>query len=475
MFENVLRQEAVKQLSVDIQSHMLAPSMLFAGPPASGKGTAALELGRVLSCEQDASWNCPCPSCSRYRLLYHPDLLALGSRPFSPEIAAAAEVFVKESAEMPARIIFIRAVRKLLLRFNQILWEDDPRLAKLAPLLVPLLEGLEADLDEIASGEVNGKAAGKADESASWAEKLAASIRKSAFKLEAEGIADQVSVSQIRHASYWMRMAPQGRRKLLLIENADRMQDAARNALLKILEEPPERAVIVLASTRAPALLPTILSRLRPYRFGRRDEAVEKDVIRRVFRGVQNPASPAGTNSVTAGIAGAGRSDSLITSYLESFLPVSGEKLYPLAAFFAASLAAQALLKNRQLSQAGASGESSLPEIVALGKYTAPIAEAAGYGRPAKEAGDCIRTVVSGAEGFKTPGLFQRFLAQLLTLVSQSFRGTFRENDIGEKNGLADIFRELAAEAASAVGTYNLTPDITLEKMCADFTQKVLK
>ncbi|MDR1353075.1 MAG: DNA polymerase III, partial [Treponema sp.] len=351
MFENVLSQEAVSQLSNDIRSDKLAPSMLFAGPAASGKGTAALELGRALSCEKDASWNCPCPSCARYRLLYHPDLLAMGSRPFSPEIAAAAEVFVRENTEMPARILFIRAVRKLLLRFNPVLWEDDPRFSK----IFSLLEGLEDGLNEITAVEASGPSA----ENTARAEKLAASIRKSAFKLEADGMADHVPVSQIRHASYWMRLAPLGRRKFLLIENADRMQDAARNALLKILEEPPERAVIVLATSRASALLPTVVSRLRPYHFRRRDEAVEKDVIRRVFRGVEAPAA--------AGVSAAARGgDSLITGYLESFLPVSGGKLYPLAAFFAASLAAQALFALRNKNP-------SLPppaEIVALGKYT---------------------------------------------------------------------------------------------------------
>jgi hypothetical protein len=41
--------------------------------------------------------------------------------------------------------------------------------------------------------------------------------------------------------------------------------------------------------------------------------------------------------------------------------------------------------------------------------------------------------------------------------------------------GLADIFRELAAEAASAVGTYNLGPELVLERMCADFTQRIVK
>ncbi|MDR1412157.1 MAG: DNA polymerase III [Spirochaetaceae bacterium] len=470
MFENVLSQEAANQLSADIRGDKLAPSMLFAGPAASGKGTAALELGRVLSCEKDASWNCPCPSCARHRLLYHPDLLAVGSRPFSPEIAAAAEVFVRENAETPARILFIRAVRKLLLRFNPVLWEDEPRFSK----LFPLLEALEDGLNEITAGEASGSSA----ENTARAEKLAASIRKSAFKLEADGIADHVPVSQIRHASYWMRLAPLGRRKFLLIENADRMQDAARNALLKILEEPPDRALIVLATSRAPALLPTIVSRLRPYQFRRRDETVEKDVIRRVFRGVEAPSA--------AGVSAAARgSDSLITGYLESFLPVSGGKLYPLAAFFAASLAAQALfaLKNQN--------PSLLPpaEIVALGKYAAPIAESAGLGRPAKDTGACIVAVLAGADRFEAPGLFPHFLSQLLGLVSRNFRAApsggspqtapeaagRKIPSPGDTSRFAGIFRELAAEAASAVGTYNIGAELALEKFCAAFTQRILE
>jgi DNA polymerase-3 subunit gamma/tau len=467
MFENVLSQEAVLQLSADIRADKLAPSMLFAGPAASGKGTSALELGRVLSCEKGAVWNCPCPSCAHHRLLCHPDFLALGSRPFSPEIAAASEVFVRESAETSARFLFIRAVRKLLLRFNSILWEDDPRFSKLSPLL----EGLEDDLNEIGIGE----AAGYTAKNAARVEKLVSSIKKNAFKLEAGGITDLIPVSQIRRASYWIRLAPFGPRKFLLIENADRMQDAARNALLKVLEEPPERAVIVLTTSRAPALLPTILSRLRPYRFNRRDDAVERDVIRRVFRDTE-PPQPAAS-------AAGGGGDSLITSYLESFLPVSGEKLYPLAAFFAASLAAQTLLALRDELpfQAPPSG------IVALGKYAAPIAENSGYGRPVKDVSVCIKAVLAGAERFETPGLFQRFLSQLLDLVSRSIRGGALPPEDGLPSAsripdmeavaaglsLAGIFRELAAEAASQVGTYNLGPELVLEKMCADFMRRI--
>ena len=51
MFENVLGQDVTGQLIGDIEAGVLAPAMLFSGPPASGKGTSALELGRIISCE----------------------------------------------------------------------------------------------------------------------------------------------------------------------------------------------------------------------------------------------------------------------------------------------------------------------------------------------------------------------------------------------------------------------------------------
>ena len=53
MFENVLGQSASLQLTSDVEAGRLAQSMLFEGPQASGKGTAALELGRVVSCEAE--------------------------------------------------------------------------------------------------------------------------------------------------------------------------------------------------------------------------------------------------------------------------------------------------------------------------------------------------------------------------------------------------------------------------------------
>ncbi len=55
--------------------------------------------------------------------------------------------------------------------------------------------------------------------------------------------------------------------RFFIIENADKMNDHASNALLKTLEEPVETSYIFLITSRPDALLPTILSRCQTLRF----------------------------------------------------------------------------------------------------------------------------------------------------------------------------------------------------------------
>jgi DNA polymerase-3 subunit delta' len=59
-----------------------------------------------------------------------------------------------------------------------------------------------------------------------------------------------------------------GRRRLVVLDEADALEIAAQNALLKVLEEPPPGTVFVLLTTRPDALLPTIRSRCPRLRFG---------------------------------------------------------------------------------------------------------------------------------------------------------------------------------------------------------------
>jgi DNA polymerase-3 subunit gamma/tau len=437
VFENLLGQAAADELVRDISEGSLAPAMLFEGPACSGKGTAALELARIVSCESGASWNCGCFSCSRHRLLLHPDLLMLGSRPFSSEISAAGAALAKETASPAARILFIRSVRKLLARFSPVLMEDDPKLSKLAPMAAALEEALN-ELDE----RMAKKKAG--NEEANWG-KLLAPIIKDSSKLEAEGISDAIPIAQIRRASWWCRLAPAGKAKLLLIENADRMKEDSRNSLLKLLEEPPGTVTLILSSARPKTLLPTILSRLRPYRFAARSAETEREVIRRVFR--------AESAAVPGAAEGKG---SLIASYLDSFLPVPGEALEAAAAFFAASVAYKAalLIRNRG---------SALPEeITLLGKHASARAAQAGLERRGDSA-EVSAGVMEKAGNFSFRSLFSRFLQCLLSLVSESL--TANPSPSPSIIGYNELWKKCTAEAESAVMTYNLTPGPVLERL----------
>ena len=70
-----------------------------------------------------------------------------------------------------------------------------------------------------------------------------------------------VKVDQVRHVIHEIYFRPiEGRERVYIFSDADFMKEAA-NALLKILEEPPEFATLFLLTDNPSALLPTIRSR----------------------------------------------------------------------------------------------------------------------------------------------------------------------------------------------------------------------
>lgn len=82
--------------------------------------------------------------------------------------------------------------------------------------------------------------------------------------------ASNTGVDSIRKVSEESHLLPmRARWRVWIIDEAHKLSTQAMNALLKTLEEPPERVVFVLATTEAEKLLPTIVSRCQRYRFGR--------------------------------------------------------------------------------------------------------------------------------------------------------------------------------------------------------------
>ena len=318
MFENLVNQEAGKLLAADIRHNRLPGAILFSGSEASGKLTAALETARILSCHENpqGKWLCECPSCLQHKSLICSNLMLMGPRDCSLEISAAAKTFtdahfINAKFIDAARYLFLRSVRKLTLRFNGILWEGDSSLNKIGSLIEEINENLEVldfprelpDITEV--------------------KKICEEISKLCNKLEEDFLYDSIPINQVRNMEAWAHIKTEEGRKTVIIENADRMQTSVRNALLKILEEPPEDVVFILLTSKRNAIMQTILSRVRTYNFADRTLNQQQEVIQRVFHNDDFNGS--------------------INDYLLTYLPVTPSEIKGQARVFYNSVA------NRQI------------------------------------------------------------------------------------------------------------------------------
>jgi DNA polymerase-3 subunit gamma/tau len=86
-------------------------------------------------------------------------------------------------------------------------------------------------------------------------------------------------VDDVHHLRESVRIPPQnGRYKIFIVDEVHMLSKAAFNALLKTLEEPPEHAIFIFATTEPHKVLPTILSRVQRFDFKRIsvDEIVQR-------------------------------------------------------------------------------------------------------------------------------------------------------------------------------------------------------
>ncbi|MBO7230301.1 MAG: DNA polymerase III subunit gamma/tau [Bacteroidaceae bacterium] len=93
----------------------------------------------------------------------------------------------------------------------------------------------------------------------------------SIYELDA---ASNNSVEDIRSLNEQVRIPPQvGKYKVYIIDEVHMLSQAAFNAFLKTLEEPPAHAIFILATTEKHKIIPTILSRCQIYDFSRIESA----------------------------------------------------------------------------------------------------------------------------------------------------------------------------------------------------------
>jgi DNA polymerase-3 subunit delta' len=98
--------------------------------------------------------------------------------------------------------------------------------------------------------------------------------------------------------------ATDGGWRVAIVDAADEMNNSAANALLKILEEPPEKTIILLISHQPARLLPTIRSRCRELRCNKLDGPILAQTMQNAgYDAGQNPESLAELSDGSVGEA----------------------------------------------------------------------------------------------------------------------------------------------------------------------------
>lgn len=270
MFENIIGHKAViRQLTDEVSEGRLPGSILIEGAPYAGKLTVALELARALTCTGDRKWNCRCQACCYQKQLVNPDTVLLGHDDFMEEIVLTASL-LKESNEFYSRYLFLRAVRKLLHRFNPVFFDDrESRVKKAEPLIREIEEKLSGFNPDLETG-IN--------------DRFIDDLVNAASSLSKETNLINISVDYIRKIIFWSHTTGPEKNKVIIIENCEKMNESARNSMLKILEEPPEKCFFIFLSSNPGEIIQTIRSRLRVYSLRERSPEENRQVIERIFR-----------------------------------------------------------------------------------------------------------------------------------------------------------------------------------------------
>lgn len=277
MFDNIIGQQKITEnLINDYSSGKLPHSILVSGPGFSGKLTIALELARILSCDcKSAEWSCRCTSCSLHRTLSHQNTLLLSPRSRISEIRASLSI-LKNYSKSFSRYMFIRSVKKIINRSSGILWDGSESNFKKSAVLLNEIEELLSSIHP--DFNLSHK---QAVASAEEIEKKINGLIKNRFFTS-------ITIDMIRRASFWAHTSSDFNKKIIIIDGADNLSESARNALLKILEEPPDPVYIILLAVHKGSILPTILSRVRNYFTAPRSIIESQKVLEKIFRCTQS-------------------------------------------------------------------------------------------------------------------------------------------------------------------------------------------
>jgi len=253
LFERVKDQRiAVQMLTHELRGNRLPGTLLFYGPDGTGKFLTAVELARVVNCPEGGKSDCTCRSCAAIKNLISKNLFIISRANLSNTFHLWHDYGVTEKN----LLYFLRDVRRLVYSFM-----DEAGCQKeiqtINEIIIRQQDAVESveEIIEIALSMLN-----------SSKQRL-------------------IGIDRIREIQKYLSLRGDEKAKFVIIDGAENMTEQAANSFLKISEDTPEHALIVLTALKRESLKETILSRCRIYRFTSLGENTAADIRRRLFPG----------------------------------------------------------------------------------------------------------------------------------------------------------------------------------------------
>lgn len=237
------QKDIAAELERGIEENSLSQSLLFYGPPGSSKLTAAFDLAFLMMDAND-----------RRSMLSTGQIAFLPSRDLGIQLKAAVSLFRNQRSSR-SRIFFIQSVRTALMQYHAAFSS-----IKDSGLSCAFADASEVDVALYAFEE-------ERDYSESEINEITALVSSKIVneRFLSRGRKNGASIDEIRAIQDWFSSGSD--EKFAVIENIEDASDGAKNSLLKVLEEPDEHCHIILLSSSGSRMLPTLLSRVRKFRF----------------------------------------------------------------------------------------------------------------------------------------------------------------------------------------------------------------
>ncbi len=249
------QKEVALRLEEEFLTHLIPQSVLFTGKPYTSRMTAALELALAFMGKE-----------SDFYSLDTQDLIILSNRDMDIRIRSAMNMYKKQRNQRSLNFLK-QTLRIFLFSFHGALADSSDS----------SLMGMASDVNDhlyYADSEADEK---KFESWFSQLEKLVNPLLQKTRKKAG------FSIDNVRDITSFLQY-DQERVKCVILENIEDVTPGAMNSILKILEEPPKNAHLILVSSNPDRILDTILSRVRKYELPQiKEEAVKSFLVDAFF------------------------------------------------------------------------------------------------------------------------------------------------------------------------------------------------